>query len=226
MIDVQAAPIFREKSALEFRVSTTKSKIGWEFRMDVLLTISSILLWVVVLFHLLITFQLIRISAPDVWNQNASKLKKGQAAPDFKSTDLDGKSITLASFRGRQLLLVFISPSCSACLEKLGEIRALAENGQGLQVVLICDSNEHISRVLAKDYQLDLPVMAAFRNQDPIWVNYKVAGTPSYCLINEQSRVAAAGLFDGGWEAIKERWLPGDGQDDLLEEPEREVSIA
>ena len=151
------------------------------------------------------------------------KLKQGQAAPDFKATDLDGKNITLASFRGRQLLLAFVSPSCSGCLDKLDEIRSLAVNAPNLQIVLVCDSNESISRALANEYQLAMmPVMAAFRNQDPIWSRYKAAATPYYCLIDEKSRVQAAGPFDAGWEALSEAWRLQDG---APEEPERQESI-
>ncbi|MGC1374758.1 MAG: TlpA disulfide reductase family protein [Anaerolineales bacterium] len=181
--------------------------------METLLVVSSILLWVVLLFNLLLSFQLIRIVAPNVWAQNAAKLKSGQAAPDFKATDLDGKSITLASFRGRPLLLAFVSPSCSACLDRLDEIRSLAANMPGLQVALVCDSNEPISRALANEYRLEVPVMAAFRNQAPIWSRYKAAATPYYCLVDGKSRVQAAGPFDAGWEALSEAWRLQDGQD-------------
>jgi peroxiredoxin len=192
--------------------------------METLLIVSSILLWVVLLFNLLLSFQLIRIVAPDVWVQNAAKLKQGQVAPDFKAADQDGKSLTLASFRGRGLLLAFVSPSCSGCLERLGEIRSLAASAPGLQVVLVCDSNEPISQALANEYQLAMPVIAAFRNQDPIWSRYKAAATPYYCLIDEKSRVQAAGPFDAGWEALSETWRLQAGQDDPPNEPEKQES--
>ncbi|MGC1376689.1 MAG: redoxin family protein [Anaerolineales bacterium] len=189
--------------------------------METLLVVSSILLWVVLLFNLLLSFQLIRIVAPDVWAQNTAKLKQGQAAPDFKATDLDGKSLTLASFRGRSLLLAFISPSCSGCLDRLDEIRSLAASAPDLQVALVCDSNEPISRALANEYRLEMPVMAEFRNQAPIWSRYKAAATPYYCLIDEKSRVQAAGPFDAGWEALSETWGLQDG---APEEPEKQES--
>jgi len=45
-------------------------------------------------------------------------LELGSPAPDFRATDIvQGKEITLADLKGRQSVLVFVSPSCSPCLE-------------------------------------------------------------------------------------------------------------
>ncbi|MGC1375944.1 MAG: hypothetical protein WA821_06975, partial [Anaerolineales bacterium] len=58
-----------------------------------------------------------------------------------------------------------------------------------------------------------------------IWSRYKATATPYYCLIDEKSRMQAAGPFDAGWEALSEAWRLQVGQDGAPEEPERQESI-
>src|SRR5215470_10821860 len=39
----------------------------------------------------------------------------GSIAPDFELPDLSGASRSLAQFRGRRVLLIFLSPQCGYC---------------------------------------------------------------------------------------------------------------
>ena len=44
-----------------------------------------------------------------------SLLKAGSPAPDFTLNDLDGKPVTLSSFRGKTVVLVFWATWCPDC---------------------------------------------------------------------------------------------------------------
>jgi len=175
--------------------------------MQLLMTISLVLLWVLVIFNLLITFQLIRIVAPDIWDQNSPTLKVGQKSPHFQVESLDGQQISLSNPQIKSILLIFISTSCLTCLERIPEIRALKPFADtlGIQITIICDSNCEKSQSLVKEFDIDLPVVIAPRGSS-LWRDFKVIGTPFYCFVNEESKVQAAGLFNNGWDALTKLW--------------------
>ena len=167
--------------------------------MNTILFVSSILLWAVVLFNLLITFQLIKIIAPNIWEKNSSpKIKKGQISPSFTVDTLEGIKVTLDSLKGQSFIIIFISSQCNACTERLPEIQSIHQiaSRKNIKVSLICDTDSHKSRIFANEYQLSIPVWSAPKNENQIWIDYKVRSTPYYCIINEKSRLQTTGIFD------------------------------
>lgn len=63
----------------------------------------------------------------------------GQPAPNFTLTDLDGRAVQLADFRGRPVLLNFFASWCGPCAKELPVMRAAQDRfkDQGLQLVLV-----------------------------------------------------------------------------------------
>jgi peroxiredoxin len=175
--------------------------------MQLLIIFSSLILWILVIFNLLITLQLIRIIAPDVWMRNSPKLKIGLLAPKFAAELSNGESVGLSTFLGQPLLLVFISLQCSSCLEKLSDLQNLEPiiKRIGIRLYLVCDADRHKVQILTNEFGITLPVLLAEKS-NPIWREYKVNGIPFYCFIDERSRVQATGLFDSGWDALTKVW--------------------
>ncbi|MGB8212097.1 MAG: redoxin family protein [Anaerolineales bacterium] len=175
--------------------------------MGTVLLVSSILLWIVLLFNLLITFRLVQMVAPDVWAKNIPRLKSGQLAPAFEIKTMEGETITLASFSGKPLMLTFISLYCSSCLLKMPDFRTLElqtrQAGMQLGVACIADSGKVLAFV--NEFGLTAPVWVVAR-ENPIWKDYKVNSTPFYCLIDERSRVQAAGPLDFNLETLVKVW--------------------
>jgi peroxiredoxin len=175
--------------------------------MATILLISSILLWVVLLFNLLITFRLVQVIAPDVWVENIPRLKSGQPAPAFKVETADGKTVTLASFSDNPLLLIFISLQCPSCLLKTPDLRALqllAEQAR-VQLGLVCDADPGKVRAFASEFGLTALAWVATR-ENSIWKQYKVSSTPFYCLIDGDRRVQAVGPLDSNLETLVKVW--------------------
>jgi peroxiredoxin len=48
-----------------------------------------------------------------------SKFKPGEVAPDFTTTDIDGKKVTLSGFKGKAVMLNFWGIRCGACIEEM-----------------------------------------------------------------------------------------------------------
>ena len=66
-------------------------------------------------------------------------MRAGAVAPDFTLTDVDGHQVTLASLRGRPVLINFWATWCTPCRDELPIISSAyhAHGGQGLVVVAI-----------------------------------------------------------------------------------------
>ena len=67
----------------------------------------------------------------------------GKPAPEFRLKDIDGRETTLASLRGKTVLLDFWATWCAPCRESMPHVQMLSEQfqAQGL-VVLGIDTNE------------------------------------------------------------------------------------
>jgi peroxiredoxin len=63
----------------------------------------------------------------------------GQPAPDFKATTLDGKSLSLADFKGQVLVINFWATWCAPCKAELPLLEAYyhARGAYGLRVIAI-----------------------------------------------------------------------------------------
>lgn len=74
--------------------------------MSQVIAISSVLLWAVVVFNLLLTFALIRQRTTGTTKSDI--LKAGQPAPDFSAETLLGETVTLSDYAGQEVAFLFI----------------------------------------------------------------------------------------------------------------------
>lgn len=58
-------------------------------------------------------------------------LKRGQTAPDFTLTDINGSPVRLSSLRGKPVMLNFWSISCPPCRYEMPEIEAAYQKYRG-----------------------------------------------------------------------------------------------
>jgi len=88
---------------------------------------------------------------------------KGQPAPEFELKSLDGKTVRLADFRGKAVLLNFWATWCQPCKIEMPWFVELQNKygAQGLQVVGIAmdDASEQDIAKFAKDMGVNYPVL-------------------------------------------------------------------
>lgn len=96
-------------------------------------------------------------------SKKKKSLKAGQPAPDFQLSDQNGKTYTLADFRGKWLALYFYpkddTPGCTkqACAFRDG-LQELADLGAEVIGVSVDDASSHAD--FAKKYHLQFPLLA------------------------------------------------------------------
>src|SRR5260370_19157435 len=105
--------------------------------MSILWFLSSIVLWVIVLFlgFLLLgtlrslgflSWRLEQLEATTPKRLGRDGLKPGKRAPDFTLPSASGQEVSLHEFAGRKVLLVFTQSGCSPCKKIVPELNRLA----------------------------------------------------------------------------------------------------
>ena len=163
-----------------------------------------VLLWIVVLLNLLLTIALIRrFNKMSSFADMDVGLEKGSQAPDFQAETLTGETVTLADYARKAVSFIFISPHCSPCLEKIPTLNALAPKAKqaGVEIVLVnTDGDKAETEAFVKKHNVTLPVLIASNEHSSFAHDYKADATPSYCILNQDSYVEAAGVFEPNWE--------------------------
>lgn len=182
--------------------------------MDRVLIVSSALLWIVVLFNLLLTLALIRRlngQAPGTQRAANDGPPAGQAAPAFLAETLQGATVTLATYAGRELAMLFISPRCGPCREMLPYYLSLGSRAAraGVDLVLVSSANAAETQAFVDEFNIRLPVLVAPLDDHPLIKDYNIPGTPFYCLIDAQGIVQSSGYPSkdwGAWKAATDTW--------------------
>jgi cytochrome c biogenesis protein CcmG/thiol:disulfide interchange protein DsbE len=178
--------------------------------METGLTVSMVFLWLVVLFNLLLTLALTRRANIAGTSSLLTGLKKGQAAPEFTAQTLNGESMTLKDYR-RPTVFVFISTHCGPCQRLLPELERISPQAaqSGVDLILVSGDQFEEAQDYVREKQIHLPVLVAPRDNNAFFNDYRITATPSYCSIDSQGMVQAAGYPDsqhGEWKALCDSW--------------------
>jgi peroxiredoxin len=120
-------------------------------------------------------------------------LEVGDPAPDFMLKNQHGEDISLSSFRGAPVVLVFFPFAFSGiCTGELAEIRDHAAELDGAEVLAISCDHFFANRAFADAQDLEFSVLSDF------WPHGEVAR--AYGILNEDVGVAERGTYviDGG----------------------------
>lgn len=166
--------------------------------MELGLIVSSVLLWTIVLFNLLLTIGLMRRANKEARPQfpEYETLPIGDTTPDFEAELLDGQTVTLANYAQRSLLMIFMSMTCAPCVEKLPQIRDLATvtSQSGVWLLLIFRESGSVVREFANEHSLNMPILIV-PPPNQLWRKYKVPGTPFYYRLNEDNVIVEKGFL-------------------------------
>lgn len=113
-------------------------------------------------------------------------------APDFSFKDTEGNEMSLSSFRGTNVLLVFWAVWCGYCKKELPDLKNFVEKYKDEIIVLTLvnqESPEVVQKYIEQE-KINFPVLIDESGQ--IWNSYLVRGTPAHFLIDKEGRVIAS----------------------------------
>jgi peroxiredoxin len=134
------------------------------------------------------------------------KLAKGMPAPDFEASTLTGETVSLASYEGKILLLVFWRSGCEPCVQQRPELERAARRYRRLGFTILginldADIEEATRQTGAAGIRW--PVVASGSGMaDPIARAYGVRNVPMSFLIGRDGTIQARALW--GREVARE----------------------
>jgi len=113
--------------------------------------------------------------------------KLGDPAPPLQLRDIDGKTVALSQFRGREVLLLFWNPRCGYCQKMLDDLRAWDANPPtgAPRLVVISAGDLHDSRAM------NLRSAVLLDPAQEASASFGAAGTPMAVLLDLNGQVAS-----------------------------------
>ena len=127
------------------------------------------------------------------------KVKAGDAAPDFKLTDLAGSEVTLASLKGKVVLLDFWATWCGPCKAAMPTIQKLHDEYASKGVVILGVNTWEQKADAAKDYMASKKfTYGCLLKGDDLAAAYGIKGIPTLVIIGKDGTIAEieVGLAD------------------------------
>lgn len=139
---------------------------------------------------------------------NLSGYPSSTRPPDFSGRTADGRTVSLASLRGKVILLNFWATWCQECRPEMPLFEQLHREfgAQGLSVVGI-NAREGTAAIrgYAKELGLTFPLVLDPRGE--INANYGVIGIPTTFLIGRDGRAVALAVGPRDWAGTEARAL-------------------
>jgi thiol-disulfide isomerase/thioredoxin len=190
--------------------------------MEFFLVVSLTALWGVVLVNLLLTLRVVRWmrGLEDMQGDGGEvpELSSGMPAPDFRAKTLSNEPVSLASYAGRAVVFVFVSPHCGVCrheVPKLVRLGKRAREREGIELILVSDARvdetrNWVNTIRVEDKVLvdNLPVLVAPRANSDLFTKYNPRGlTPYFCYVDKEGIVRVNDpLGQSEWFKLKRSW--------------------
>jgi len=122
----------------------------------------------------------------------------GRTAPDFALTDLSGKTVRLADFKGKVVLLDFWATWCAPCREEIPAFVELqkqyAEQGFTLLGISLDDEGAVVVKPFARQFGINYPVVIG--NTEVSAAYGGMQALPTAFLIGRDGRILEAFVGD------------------------------
>ncbi len=127
-----------------------------------------------------------------VLGHGMSRLPTPVTAPDFTLEDMDGKSYTLSSLRGKVVMVNFWATWCPPCREEIPSMETVYQALRNEDFIVLAinqwESPDHVFSYMGQlDVYPNFPIL--FDRDSSISVAFGVQGLPTTLLIDKQGRV-------------------------------------
>lgn len=134
----------------------------------------------------------------------AAWAQTGRKAENFTAVTMDGKTVELASLKGKVVLLVFWSSRCAICQNELPNLNRLARSYAGSKVVFLAASteNENILEPYLREHPFRFQILPdsfglMLKYAKPDREGRVKIAYPAYYLIDRTGRIQ---YHDYGWD--------------------------
>lgn len=129
--------------------------------------------------------------------------QEGFLAPQFALSDLSGKSVSLADFRGKVILLNFWATWCSPCKREIPSLERLYQkrHDKGFEIVAVNAERSPASTIasFAGKYQMSFPIL--LNPQGEVASKYWVRAIPTSFLLDKKGVIRWKIVGGKEWDA-------------------------
>ena len=140
-------------------------------------------------------------ASPAADRQTLTPAQQPAPAPEFTLPDLDGKSHTLADYRGKVVVLNFWATWCPPCRYEMPAMQRAWEKVRDEDIVFIAvdvgEDSDTVFTFLA-DYPVEFPLL--LDEQAKVVEQYPVTGLPTTYIIDPQGRITHRAVGGREWD--------------------------
>lgn len=131
--------------------------------------------------------------------------KSSSKAPDFNLKTIDGKQVSLQSFKGEPVVLWFMSPSCPSCYAQADIVKQVkSEYGNKIDILMIDmlgAPNADLQNFISKFGSPDWKVAA---DTDSLTIKYGITVPDSTIILDKNGNIIFKNLGPAGYEQLKD----------------------
>lgn len=133
----------------------------------------------------------VQTAEPQPQTEVAAEQNQAPEAPDFTLNDINGKSLTLSSLRGKYVVLDFWGSWCIWCIKGMPKMKEYYAKYAGKMEILGIDCNDSEDKWKAAVAELQLPWLHVYNNGDSqLLEKYGIEGFPTKVVIDPEGRIA------------------------------------
>ncbi|WP_261134217.1 peroxiredoxin [Bacillus sp. Marseille-Q3570] len=127
-------------------------------------------------------------------NDDAKKvtgIKQGNIAPDFTLETMDGQSVKLSDFKGKNIIVNFWATWCPPCRAEMPEMQEYYEANKDKDFVILAvnmtkteKSQMDVKQFVEEDFELTFPVVMDLKHK--VTNTYEVTGYPTSYFIDKE----------------------------------------
>lgn len=121
-----------------------------------------------------------------------SLLAKGTTAPDWTLEGIDGKKMSLSQLKGKVVLLDFYFIGCLGCMESLQPLNELYKKYKDKGVVIASLAHRDSKKAVAEFDKRYGIKYSSYVGSAAVDKAYRVAGYPTFYIIDQQGKIAYA----------------------------------
>jgi thiol-disulfide isomerase/thioredoxin len=125
--------------------------------------------------------------------REAEKLAAGNPAPEFTFPDVNGKMVSLKSFRGKVVYLDIWASWCGPCRAEIPEAKKLEEEMKDKEIAFVCisvDADENAWKKIIKEKEMaGIHLLSKGNFNSEIARLYNVKGIPRYVIIDKNGNI-------------------------------------